>query len=309
MKDVIKPIDMNADDAHRLQAAVARYWHDEPCGSEVSRQSRDTHAYYLEIERDRYTHEPHIPEILSWVDWSGKRVLEIGTGVGTDARQLIARGAHYHGINIDAGSCAITSRALQIFGLPGVIGQMSATRLAFADDSFDAVYSFGVLHHIPEVERAVQEIWRVLRPGGLLLFMVYNRSSINYQVEIRHLRRWGLHLLSLPGMIALLARLGLPRDKLQRHVELYRQYGRMSEAEWLSRNTDGPDNPYSVVYDAREVQALLGERFEPLRQEVFFFDWRHWGGLGRRLPRAWVQALGRRWGWHRVVLARKRSAT
>jgi hypothetical protein len=78
----------------------------------------------------------------------------------------------------------------------------------------------------------------------------------------------------------------------------------MKDDEWLSRNTDGPDNPYSRVYGAEEAQALLSA-FRMTGNEVYFFDYRHWGALGRLLPESCRRALGRRWGWHRIVHAEK----
>jgi len=166
------------------------------------------------------------------------------------------------------------------------------------------VYSFGVLQHIPEVGRAVTEIYRVLKPGGELLLMLYNRTSINYGLEIKFLRKLGLRLLCLPGMIPLLERLGLPRAKLERHRQIHLERGFPSEGEWLSRNTNGPDYPYCRVYDADEARDLLAG-FEIVRHEIRFFDHRHWGVLGRVMPGVLRRALGRRWGWHRIVHARK----
>jgi len=288
-----------------LQAAVQQYWDARPCDSGASRLPPGTQSYFEEIEKDRYAHQGHVLELLNQIDWRGKQVLEIGTGVGTDARQLIARGADYEGINLDEGSSALTRRALAAFGLAGRVQAMDATAMRFADATFDVVYSFGVLHHIPDAERALAEIHRVLKSDGLLLFMVYNRSSINYQLEIRLLRRWGLQVLILPGAIPLLSRLGFPREKLERHLELSRALGRMSDEEWLSRNTDGPDNPYSRVYSRADVEKLLAGRFRILRQQVWFFDPRHWGPPARLLPRAALRFLGRRWGWHRIALAQR----
>ncbi len=292
-------------DVSSAQERVRRYWDGKPADSEYSDKDRLSLEYFREIERRRYALQPHVPRLLSGFDWAGKRVLEIGTGVGTDARFLIGRGALYTGINIDQSSTDATARALSLFGLPGVVQRGDATALEFRDESFDAVYAFGVLHHIPEAARAVSEIRRVLNPGGNLLAMVYNRTSINYAVEIMFLRKLGVRALAVPGALALLGALGLPRDKLERHVELWRGQGRMSDEEWLSRNTDGPDNPYSRVYDAAEAAALFSA-FEIRSNQPYFFDHRHWGPLGRALPRGARAALGRRWGWHRVVHAVKR---
>jgi SAM-dependent methyltransferase len=166
------------------------------------------------------------------------------------------------------------------------------------------VYSFGVLHHIPEAAKAIAEIRRVLKPGGKLLVMVYNRTSINYVIEIMFVRKLGVWILSVPGATALFGWLGFPREKLERHAALRRQRGRMSDEEWVSRNTDGPDNPYSRVYSAAEAEKLLAA-FEIQTDEVRFFDHRHWGILGNILPRFVTRGLGRHWGWHRIVCAEK----
>jgi hypothetical protein len=102
-----------------VQSEVAAFWNAEPCDSENSLLSPSTQQYYLEIEADRYAHQGHILDILNWLEWKGRNILEIGTGVGTDARQMIVRGANYHGINVDSGSCETTRRALEVFGYVG----------------------------------------------------------------------------------------------------------------------------------------------------------------------------------------------
>jgi SAM-dependent methyltransferase len=296
------------DAAVLAQERVREHWNRQPCDSELSARDPASRDFYLDVERQRYALQPHILECHSWIDWRGKRVLEVGAGIGTDARQLIRAGARYVGINIDRGSAEATALTLRLFALPGVSLQRDAGCLDFSDGTFEVVYSFGVLQHIPEVERAVAQIERVLAPGGELLVMLYNRSSINYLIEILFLRRLGLRLLIIPGMIGALARLGLPRAKLERHRQLHRERSHMSRAEWLSRNTNGPDYPYCRVYSAREAEELLSG-FEILRHEVRFFDHRHWGVLGRLLPPRLCRALGRRWGWHRILHVRKPAAT
>jgi hypothetical protein len=118
------------------------------------------------------------------------------------------------------------------------------------------------------------------------------------------LRKLGVRILRVPGAMALLRRIGFPRDKLERHKQLHRQRGRVSDEEWLSRNTNGPDNPYARVYSAHAALELL-RAFRIKSNEVHFFDHRHWGVFGRLLPESLRRALGRRWGWHRIVHARK----
>lgn len=291
--------------AAETREAVKNFWNASPCDSDRSQRARNTPEYFLEIERDRYAYQWHIPvEVLSRIDWKGRKVLEIGTGVGTDAREIIRRGADYTGINIDQESVELTRMALTLFGLPGKVEQCDATAMPYPDNVFDVVYSYGAFPCIPDLERAIAEIYRVLKPGGEVIGLLYNKSSINYHVEIRVLRRVLRPLLLVPGVIPLLSALGLRRDRLEGHRRLYRERKHLSEQEWLSRNTDGPDNPYISIQDHHDA-ARLFQRFEIISNEVWFFDHRHWGILGKALPEAAVRWLGRRWGWHRVVHARK----
>jgi ubiquinone/menaquinone biosynthesis C-methylase UbiE len=290
--------------APQLQGEVRDFWDNKPCNSELSRHEPGSKQFFLDIEASRYNYEAHVNDVLDKIDWRGKQVLEIGTGVGTDARNLIARGGLYTGINIDNGSTQISNRALSIFGLPPTVQQASATDMPFKDETFDVVYCFGVLMCIPEIDRAIAEIRRVLKPGGMILIMVYNRSSINYHIEIMFLRKLFLRVLLVPGAVGLMSALGFERQKLARHVELYRAKGPMDDVEWLSRNTDGPDNPYATVYGAEEVRGLF-RSFNIMANETYFFDQRHWGFLGKLMPKALIRWLGRHWGWHRIVHAAK----
>lgn len=289
-------------DIEKSQENVKKFWNQKPCGSDMSDKDRGERLYYEEIEQDRYAYQGHINQILDWIQWKGKKVLEIGTGVGTDARNIIRRGGQYHGVNVDQGSVNATKTAFDVFALEGEVKQCSATELDFPNGSIDIVYSFGVIHHIPDAGQAVSEIWRVLKPGGEVLIMIYNKSSINYRIEILVLRKLFVRLLRIPGLIKILGKIGLPEGKLRQHSELFAANKNMSKEEWLSRNTDGPDNPYSIVYGKSEIEELL-HLFEIRKNEVFYFDTRHWGGLGKLLPKSLVEFLGARWGWHRVVYA------
>jgi ubiquinone/menaquinone biosynthesis C-methylase UbiE len=295
---------MNNNAIIQKQNSVEQFWNQKPCDSDMSFKQQGLLDYYNEIEQDRYFYQGHINRIMDWVQWEGKQVLEIGTGVGTDARNIVRRGGIYLGINVDQGSVDATKKALDVFGLDGEVKKCSATELSLPDESVDIVYSFGVLHHIPDVEKAVSEIERVLKPGGKLLIMVYNRASINYKIEILIIRKILVRFLRLPGMINLLSFLGFPKEKLKRHLEIFSSNKNMPEEEWLSRNTDGPDNPYSLVYNQNEIEKLL-HAFEIHKNEVFYFDVRHWGKLSKLFPKCLVDFLGKHYGWHRVVYATK----
>src|SRR5229473_1271580 len=100
-------------DSVLTQERVRAYWNNKPCDSDLSDRERLSREYFLDIERQRYELQPHILDIISKIDWRGKRVLEIGSGVGTDARNIIDKGAVYTGINVDLGSTEATSQAVQ----------------------------------------------------------------------------------------------------------------------------------------------------------------------------------------------------
>src|SRR6185312_8029573 len=121
-------------------------------------------------------------------------------------------------------------RRFELFNLPGTFHVADAERLDFPDNSFDIVYSHGVLHHTPDTAGAIREVHRVLRPGGRALVMLYHRNSYNYRVNIGLLRRAGVHLLRLKSGIKLVCLLtGEPEDSLREHARRLR-----SERAYLS---------------------------------------------------------------------------
>jgi ubiquinone/menaquinone biosynthesis C-methylase UbiE len=285
-------------------ATVQDFWDANPCGSQLS-ESGDRSAYFAEIERKRYSHEPHIREIARFEDFKGKSVLEIGTGMGTDALQFIRAGANHTGIDLTHAGPELAREQCGLNGFSGRFTIGNAENMAFADDSFDHVYSFGVIHHSPSTETIVSEMCRVLKPGGTFAVMIYNRSSINYYIEIMFLRklfRWMLYPRSMPRMISKI--LGLDREKLEKHRELLFSKPRISKVDWISMNTDGPECPLAKVYNKHEALKLF-EDFVDVRTEVRFFDRTHWPVFGKLIPNNIASFLGDRWGWHRMVYGRK----
>jgi ubiquinone/menaquinone biosynthesis C-methylase UbiE len=109
--------------------------------------------------------------------WNGKLILEVGCGIGTDLRQFALNGAHVVGIDLTPNGIAMAKRGFELFGLKGNFVVADAEALPFSSDSFDMVYSNGVIHHTPDTAATVREIHRVVRPGGQARVMVYHRSS------------------------------------------------------------------------------------------------------------------------------------
>jgi SAM-dependent methyltransferase len=285
--------------------AVRRFWDSEPCGSELSGASPEDRSYFEELTRRRYEIEPHVPELVRFERWRGQDVLEVGCGPGTDGERFARAGARYTGVDLSGESLLLARKRFELFDLPGELRQVDATGLPFEDETFDFVYSHGVIHHIPAVEEVVREIHRVLRPGGEALVMVYNRSSLNYRLSISILRRLGALLLALPGGPQLAHRLtGEPPAVLDEHRRLLRKHGvaYVTDLElFLSRNTDGPGNPYSRVYGAGEARRLFSG-FGRVEMEVRYLNLRSYPPAVRRL---FPKDLERRAGWHRYIRAVK----
>jgi SAM-dependent methyltransferase len=108
---------------------------------------------------------------------AGCDVLEIGLGYGLVAQKLVEAGARYVGLDIASGSVAVARKRFALHGLQGTALQGSVLDLPFRDESFDAVVTIGCLHHTGDLKAGVDEVYRVLRPGGRALVMVYNAFS------------------------------------------------------------------------------------------------------------------------------------
>ena len=123
-------------------------------------------------------------KIFNYPEMRGRRVLEIGCGMGCMAMNWAQRGADVTAIDLNPVSIAQTKLRFELFGLSGDVREADAEDLPFADDSFDFVYSWGVLHHTPGIRQAIDEVYRVLRPGCRVGLMLYNRESILYRYSI-----------------------------------------------------------------------------------------------------------------------------
>ncbi len=243
------------------EQTVQSFWQEHACGDAQMGGLRDRfhddyERFFTDYDVFRYQTERHIPACIAALNVAGKRVLEIGLGEGSDSERLIREGARWSGIDLTAESTERVRTRLTLRELPfEQLRQGSVLDLPFADNSFDLVFSHGVLHHVPDVLEAQREISRVLRPDGELVIMMYARWSLNYLVSIALLRRAAL-LAAVP-----LARAGvLPEGGsaalLRAHLENARTTGLLRYLrlpEFTHHNTDGPGNPYALVYDRRRV--------------------------------------------------------
>src|SRR5947209_2210538 len=290
-----------------LKERVRDFWQKNPCGTKFTDAEMGTRPFYERVEEHRYEKEWHIPAAADFKSARGLRVLEIGCGLGTDGAQFAKAGAIYTGVDLTDAAVELARKRFELFNLKGCFRSADAENLDFADESFDLVYSHGVLHHTPDTERAVKEIHRVLVPGGRAIVMLYHRGSYNYRVGIRVLRRAGAGLLKSEAGIKLVNVLtGEGVGDLRERAATLRanRNGHLSDDELLNASTDGAGNPLARVYSRTEARKLF-EDFSEVELRTYFLNKRFIPIIGNLLPRQIESALASRWGWHLWIYATK----
>ena len=284
------------------------FWSQAQPGFRFTDAEPGTLRFYEEVEAHRYALDPHIPEVVRFDEWADRDVLEVACGVGTDAARSARAGARYTGTDQTGIALKLARRRFQLEELDGHFEPVDATHLTFANESFDLVFSHGVIHHMPETAAAVAEFRRVLRAGGTVLVTVHHRGSWNYRCNILAVRRTLAAMLAVPGVAGPLKRV-LPADGdlLAGRQQLLREHGLryLSDTKlFLTNNTDGPGNPLSKVYSRREIGELFSA-FTDVATETRYLNLRLYRGGGRIAATKVARKLERRIGWHLYVRAVK----
>jgi ubiquinone/menaquinone biosynthesis C-methylase UbiE len=255
-------------------------WDANPCGAHVAGGLPfGTREYFDAIEQHRYKEDsPWIKEAIGFDRYAGKRVLEIGFGTGTDLLQFARGGAIVTGIDLTPRSIEIARRRFEVYGLDGAFAIGDAENISFPDAHFDVVYSFGVLHHTPDTQRAVSEVHRVLKPGGVAIVMLYHRASLYY---------WGSIILKHGLLNGELLKVGL-QELMSRHVEYSETEGR----------------PLVKAYTRPEARRLFSS-FRGCAIRVNQLTRHDLRPIGRLLPEALFQWLARNFGWNLLITATK----
>jgi 2-polyprenyl-3-methyl-5-hydroxy-6-metoxy-1,4-benzoquinol methylase len=162
-------------------SAVKKYWDDRPCNIRHSTKEIGTKEYFEEVRQRKYFVEPHIPDFADFEQWRGKKVLEIGCGIGTGSIDFAKHGAQVTAVDLSENSLNLARKRAQVFGLEDRIRfvQADAERLSefVAPEPFDLIYSFGVIHHTPHPELVMAQLPKYFKPDTTVKIMVYNRWS------------------------------------------------------------------------------------------------------------------------------------
>ena len=256
---------------------VQDQWNNNPVGSHYATLTEPhTREWFEEVEAHRYgEYAPWMPSLMEFDRHAGHDVLEIGGGMGTDLSRFARGGARVTDLDLSAGHLALAQENFARRGLQGRFVHHDAERLPFDDRSFDLVYSNGVLHHTPNTRRVVDEIRRVLKPGGTAIVMMYAELSIHYWRE-------------------LVWRLGLERDMLKHY----------SMGEIMSRSVEISQNdarPLVKVY----TPARLTRLFDGFDRRVVYKRQLMPNELPSWLKWMPLDLAGRLMGWNVVIKATK----
>ena len=131
--------------------------------------------------------ESHIPKFADFKKWKDKEVLEVGCGIGTDSINFARAGAKLTVFELSEKSLEVTKKRFQVYGLEAnfVLGDAEQLASYFSGKKFDLVYSFGVIHHTPNPSKVIEEVKKVLTPGGDFRIMLYSKySSKNLMINL-----------------------------------------------------------------------------------------------------------------------------
>ena len=271
--------------------------------------------FFEKFREYRYRTEWHIPLLVPFAEAKGKKVLEIGTGNGAEGVMFGLNGADYTGVDLTEAALDASRRHFAVTGLTGKFQKENAEALTFADETFDWVFSHGVLHHTPDTQRAINEVHRVLKPGGRAIVMLYHKRSFNYFIRVMTYMRGRV-------LLKILSRSGRwERDRRHASNSLQGLRGNQDKRIWdvhyenflrdgwrylqpknfLHHCTDGPECPVAYAFTQAEARSLFSA-FTDVQTTVAHLPLRkYWN----KMPLAVESFIARQLGWYVLIFSRK----
>ena len=252
--------------------SVRAFWEANPVAAASIDAPLGSPEFFAAYDRQRQRNESvEFSRRLHEFDrFKGKKALDVGCGNGYVLSRYAAAGGEVYGVDITSKAIELTEKRFQLASLRGEFRIAEAEDLPFADQTFDCVTCMGVLHHVPDTERSLAEIRRVLKPGGQLIMMVYHRNSVLYRFRF-------------------------PLDSLLTRRPI----------QQLVNEVDGIGNQKGDVYSRGELRSLLAD-FESVTVEVGLLQpWMVMRRGHRFIPSSWLRPFERRFGWFIYAKARK----
>lgn len=167
---------------------IQNFWTENVPGLDLvsEKYSPEQREFYTEVDEFRYRYDSYIVPLLDSFAEKGKLILEIGCGMGTDSRHISRRQADIVSLDLSFNNVDFTLKGMHLLNLTGMGVCADAENLPFKDNAFDVVYSFGVLHHTPDTQKAINEIYRVLKPNGKCVTMLYHKGYAYYVLLMLH---------------------------------------------------------------------------------------------------------------------------
>lgn len=266
-------------------ARVKEYWDRRPCNIRHSTQPVGTKEYFDEVEARKYLVEPHIPGFAEFERWRGKKVLEIGCGIGTDTVNFARNGARVTSVDLSEKSLELARKRVSVYGLEAQVQFYSGDAEQLSSfvpvEPYDLIYSFGVIHHTPRPEAVLGELRQYARPGTIVKIMVYHRRS--WKVAWILLTEGKGQFWKLPELVA-------KNSEAQTGCPITYTYTRHEGRKMLARHG-------FHVLDVH-VEHIFPYRIPDYVQYRYVKEFYiHW------MPPALFHALERQFGWHLCLTA------
>lgn len=259
-----------------LKNDVREFWNAAPCGTRYLGQQDD----FARHAEERYRLEPYIHDFAQFSLSRGLRVLEVGVGMGADYLQWLKAGAIASGVDLSLQSLNQAQKRCESAGYQTDLRAADAEHLPFADETFDLLYSYGVMHHSPDTAQCIQEALRVLKPGGTLKIMIYHHASLT---GLMLWLRYGLwHGESLRTTVY--KKLESPGTKTYTRREALRLFNKFEQVQ--IRQVFSPGDLL-----LHKPSQKFGSRFYRLIWKLY--------------PRTLARMLGKRFGLFLLITARK----
>ncbi|MGE0481393.1 MAG: class I SAM-dependent methyltransferase [Phycisphaerae bacterium] len=265
---------------------VRAYWNSRPCNIRHSAKPVGTREYFDEVEKRKYFVEPHIPRLAEFNRWAGKKVLEIGCGIGTDTINFARAGATVTAVDLSDESLKVAQQRAEVYGVHDRVRffRTNAEELSKAVpvEPYDLIYSFGVIHHTPHPGAVLDELQKFCTAQTELKVMVYNRWS------------WKVLWIVMTygkGQFWREKELTAKYSEAQTGCPVTYSYSRTSGRAWLRQHGFEPHEVW--------VDHIFPYSIPEYKEYRYVKAW-YW----RWMPQPLFRLFERAWGWHLCMTAR-----